>query len=625
MSRRVAGIVALVAGAWASALFLGYGQSIDLGPLHISSRNPTRPLWVFIIAVVAYVWASGSIGLKRDSRRVRSTVRATRRAAFMAYERAERLNAHLLALVLVVATVAVSIYFRESTAGGADAYSYVTQADLWLERVPGLRVEMPIGVAAPWPNAFSTFVPFGYRATTDGRAVVPVTAPGLSLMMASFKAVGGHCAMFIVVPLTAGLLVWATFEIGRRLGSDALGLGAAWLTATSPTFLMFSHQIMSDVPAAAFWALTVSFVLRRSMLAIFAAGLSASAALLVRSNLLIIAAAVLTWIVWREIRSRRPLGWIAPLAFAAGLIPCIVAIALINQSLYGAASASGYGSVSALFSTANIAINLRHYAGWIAHTQTPLTLAGLLALLVPVRWLWPAPVARSGAALLAVVALSVLAVYIAYITFDEWWYLRFLLPAWPAVFIGTVALLRVPAVAFPRAVWVRILVTAVVFALGIRGLQQAKALGVYPPNEGERRYATIAELVQHVTEPTAAIVTTAHVGPLRYYAGRLTVRYDVMDPAWLDRAVEWLRAQGRHPYILLEEQEVEEFRTRFAARNRLGRLEMSPVLVYEAYQIPGRVYLYDPLNPSAKTWQPDPIPNPQPRCPEKGDSPHFLE
>ena len=624
MTRKVVGLVALASGAWALALYLGYGQSIDLGPIHISSRNPSRPFWIFLVALAAYLWVSGRSALKADGRRMVSALPAIGNAAVGIFERAEQLNLHLVSLIVVIGTVAVCIHFRESTAGGSDAYSYVTQADLWLERTPGLRVEMPIAAAAPWPDAFSAFVPFGYRATADRRAIVPVTAPGLSLLMAVFKASAGHCAMFIVVPLTAGLLVWSTFHIGRQLGSDALGLGAAWLTATSPTFLMFGRAIMSDVPSAAFWALAIALVLRRSIRAAILAGLSASVALLIRSNLLAVALVLLVWIVSREVLSRRTRGWMVPIGFAVGLLPAIISIAAINHWLYGSASASGYGSLSGLFSTANIPVNIRHYTTWLADTQTPLALAGMVALLVPVRWLWPASPARIGAALLGGVTLAIFAVYIAYISFEEWWYLRFLLPAWPAMFIGTVALLRAPVVAYPRAGWLRIVVVVAVVALGVRGIQQARALGVYPPNEGERRYATIAELVQRVTEPDAAIVTTAHVGPLRYYAGRLTMRYDILDRASLDTAVEWLRAQGRHPYILLEEQEVEEFRTRFGGRSRLGQLELSPILVYEAYQIRGRVYLYDPLNPSATTWQPDPIPNPQPRCPEKGDSPHFA-
>ena len=93
------------------------------------------------------------------------------------------------------------------------------------------------------------------------------------------------------------------------------------------------------------------------------------------------------------------------------------------------------------------------------------------------------------------------------------------------------------------------------------------------------------------------------------------MRFDLLDEAWLDRAVAWLTAQGRHPYFLIEDWERPIFEKRFAAMNALGRLSMSPVLAYRAYQIPGTVYLFDPSRPSAATLEPAPIRSPQPRCP----------
>ena len=79
--------------------------------------------------------------------------------------------------------------------------------------------------------------------------------------MAAAKAIAGHCAMFLVTPLSGALLVWITFAIGRRLDSDALGLAAAWLVATSPAVLAMLVSPMSDVPAAAFWAVAIYFTL----------------------------------------------------------------------------------------------------------------------------------------------------------------------------------------------------------------------------------------------------------------------------------------------------------------------------------------------------------------------------
>ena len=100
-----------------------------------------------------------------------------------------------------------------------------------------------------------------------------------------------------------------------------------------------------------------------------------------------------------------------------------------------------------------------------------------------------------------------------------------------------------------------------------------------------------------------------------YYAGRDTMRFDLLNEEWLDRAVAWLTEQGRHPYILIEDWERPIFEKRFAAMNSLGRLELSPLLAYRAYGIPGTVYLFDPARPAADTLAPAPIRSPQPRGP----------
>jgi hypothetical protein len=591
----------------------------SIAGVRVSSRNPFRPFLISAVAVAAYGAVSGRTKLGEDAGWLRG---AGRRLAALGAEgvrlaEAQRHPAPLAALIAVGA-VAVSLSFRESTAGGSDAFSYVTQADLWLSRTPRLRIEMPIAAAAPWPSALETFTPFGYRMTSDRQAVVPVTPPGLPLLMAAFARIAGHCAMSWVVPLTGGVLVWSTFLIGRRLGSDGVGLGGAWLVATSPTVLAMSRSIMSDVPAAAFWAVATAASLRPSVTAAFAAGLAASAGLMIRLNLLPLGAVLTGWMIWSAL-SARPRRWTRIAAFAAGLLPGCMAMAFINRWLYGSPAASGYGNLGSLFAAHNIAVNLRHYATWLSETQTPLALAGLAALLLPWPRIWPSRDARAAVRLLAVIVVTVFAIYAAYTPFQEWWYLRFLLPAWPAIFIGTAALI----LGLTRGTRTagRGAAAIVLLALGILGIRSARELGVYPPGEGERRYATIAGLVAEVTPPSAVVVTTSHVGTLRYYGGRLTVRYDVLDPGWLDRALDWFERQGRRPYILLEEQELQEFRDRFRASSQIAWLEMTPVLVYEAHRIAGRVFLFDPRHAKAAAWQPPPIQDPQPRCPVPAATP----
>ncbi len=618
--RLLFGIATLAVGFWALALYAGYGQSLTIGPWRLSSRNYTGPLWLCAAGAIGYASVSGAAGLRRDAARLKAIAHAATHAVISGYTSGEaRADARILALVIAIASIGVALAYRESTAGGSDSFSYVTQADLWFSGAPRLRIEMPIAAAAPWPNAIATLTPFGYRSTDDRRGVVPVTAPGLPLLMALFKVAGGHCAMFWVVPLTGGLLVWATFLLGRQIVSDAVGLASAWLVATSPTFLSMSKSVMSDVPAASFWALATALILRGTPGAALCAGLSASAAVLVRTNLLPLTFVLGGWLLVHSRKVDPDRRAARAIAYAVGALPGCVAVFGLNRWVYGSSVSSGYGDVGSLFSWSHVPTNIGHFALWLSDTQTPLALVGAIALVIPTLHIWATARAVSAARLLALVMLLVLVMYAAYTPFQDWWYLRFLLPAWPAIFVGTSAL--VMAFTKGRDAWARALAVLILAGLGLRGVADARRLGVYPPGEGERRYATIAALVARVTDPSSVIVTTSHVGTLRYYGGRLTVRYDNLDPAWLDRALAWFEGQGRHPYILLEEEEVTEFRTRFGGGSRTGMLELDPMLTYEAHQIAGRVYLFDPRTsadprtPAPTIWEPEPIQDPQPRCP----------
>ena len=325
------------------------------------------------------------------------------------------------------------------TASAADAYAYVSQADLWLEGRQ--RVAMPIAGTAPWPNALETLTPFGYRPAPDRTAIVPVTPPGLSLAMAALGGLFGHCAKFWMAPVCGGLLVWAAFLVGRRVGSEWMALGAAWMVATSPVVLSMAKSTMSDVPAAACWALAIAAVLagaerpesgrRRAT----AAGAFASLAILVRPNLAPLAVVLATWLSCQPaptLRSRVA----RTAAFCAAVVPGAVAIAWFNTVLYGAATSSGYGSLEQLFSWTHVPTNARRYFGWLLATHTVLAPLGLLTLAAPVARFWPLPCGRRGAVLLALTCACACLLYLPYTPFDTWWFLRFLLPGWTGLGVG---------------------------------------------------------------------------------------------------------------------------------------------------------------------------------------------
>ena len=109
---------------------------------------------------------------------------------------------------------------------------------------------------------------------------------------------------------------------------------------------------------------------------------------------------------------------------------------------------------------------------------------------------------------------------------------------------------------------------------------------------GDRRYVNVARFVAEHTDPNAVIFSRQHSGSLRLYAGRLTLRWDVLDAPWLDGAVAYLQSVGRRPYFVLEGDEAEEFKARFAGSSTLGALAWRPM----AQLSTPPVFVYDPID-----------------------------
>ena len=516
-------------------------------------------------------------------------------------------------------------------AAGADAYGYVSQADLW--RRGNLFIDQRFSADVPWPLARWTFAPLGYRPEPDGFRIVPTYSPGLPMLMAIAKAMAGHCAIFWIVPLAGGALTFATYWIGRRIGRPWVGLGAAWLVATSPAMLFMLMAPMSDVPAAAAWAIAVACSLTetplcdrlslrslrplRSLLIALAAGIAVAIAILIRPNLVPLAAILGLWFAFepngREkrkatlsfpLRSSRPLRSFVMFGVTASL--GAIGVAIINARLYGLPLASGYGDLSDAYSWSYLVPNLKRYGEWLVTAETPLAVAGLACLFVPWRVLWPTRESRRARWLLASVAAGVWMSYLIYVPWDAWWYLRFLLPAWPMMAIGAASLLgalyrlqprrtqrpQSPqrrdsfAVLAPFAFGVlRVAVVCAVLAFGIVSVRRAVRLDVFKEQSGEAKYVEAARAVESITSPDDVIISGQFSGSLRYYAGRLTLRWDWLDPQWLDRAVEWLDARGHHVYILLEAPEVDPFLARFGATSAIGRLNWVPLVTFRGRSI----------------------------------------
>jgi len=476
------------------------------------------------------------------------------------------------AAAVALASSGIAIWFGVQAAGGADAYGYVSEAAQWLRH--SLVSDDPLAAVAPQLGA--AVAPAGYTLAPGGHGLVAVYPPGLPLTMAFAQWVGGAEAVFLVVPVLAGVAVWFTYVAGARAVSDRVGLVAAIVLACSPLFFLQSFEPMSDVPAVAWWTAAWAMSMSAGSRSAFGAGVAAAAAILTRPNLAPLAPIVAASVALSAPRLRRLA------AFAGPVVAGCLLVAAFNAALYGSPVLSGYGPLGALFSWANGGPNIRAYARWMNDLYSP---AILLALAAP--WLYRRGVVWLMLAFAAGVALS----YLFYVPFGDWPFARFLLPAVPLLLVMTSAAVvsgieRLPSTFRSSA--------AIVCAalLAARGVDVANRLHVFDIAAAEQRYATIGEYVGRTLPPNAVVVASIHSGSVRRYGHRLTLRWDALPPDGLDRAIALLRDRGYAPYLLLEDWEEPLYRDHFGRANTFGALDWPAAIEYP-WSGRARVYAID--------------------------------
>jgi len=488
--------------------------------------------------------------------------------------------------LLATAVLYAGVHWGTTVAGGADPYGYLTEAGLLAQG--RLTVQQPVILQSPWPGPNGTWAPIGYTERARQRdAIAPVYAPGLPLLMAILQALFGYCAAFWVVPICGAAAVWLTYALGRQLfGRPGIALWGALLVSTSPTFLFQLMNPMSDVPVTAAWALALVLALAEWPLA---AGLAAAAAIAIRPNLVPLALSLVAWTALRDVRSRRTTGSFGTRAFrfALGLAPAVIGIAWLNARIYGSVLASGYGPLEDLYSWRYVWTNVSQFASWASQTDTPVVALAALFFVAPAAF--PAARIAFPRALLGAFTASVILSYLFYLPFDAWWYLRFLLPMWPIVMLLTAAALEAIVRRWLSRVY-RLAIAAAAVALASHGVITAANRGAFELWSAESRYIDVARFIGASTDPAAVFFSWQHTGSIRLYADRLTLHFGRLDRHWLDRAVDHLQAAGRHPYFVLDGHEIEPFRRRFAADNRLGALDWDPAAVFEEPY----VAIYDP-------------------------------
>lgn len=558
-------IVAAAAAAWfvAAAVLVSGGISFRVAGILIRSHSALIPILVAtaltLIAVVRRTEARAALAWWWNAIEHRSAIGAAGLAAL---------------------AVAIGLQWGTFVAGGSDSYCYLNQAELFARgQVHDFE---PFGADPAWPGTPGAFVPAGHSPVPSrAGAMAPICPAGYPVLLAAAKLVAGRTGMFWVTPLMGGLAVWLTFVLGRRIGGGAAGLLAALLLTTSPIFIFQVVQPMNDVPATALWCAALVAASRvagsrdPAYTSVVLAGLATGAALTIRPNLLPLAAVIGLWTMWRG----RP-AVSAGLSFATAAAPGMLFVLAAQNAMYGSPFRSGYGDLGALFSSAHVLPNLTRYSYWVLDVHTPLLLAAVIAPL-----LLSGPLRRTALWLLAF-ALAVIACYLPYVVFNDWWYQRFVLPALPPLFaltsVGMVwTLMRLaPAtrcIAF----------AGVCAALSLVYLHRAVERDAFRLRQHEHRFRAAGEHVATLPE-NAAIITGHQTGSVRFYSGRSTAGWGDITPGRLNDAIDYLRRLGRKPYLLFEAWEEPNFRARFSS-DPLGSLAWPP-----AIEIDRTVRIYDP-------------------------------
>ena len=533
------------AAVLAVAVWWTGGFSVRIAGVQVRSRTWVRP------AIVALAGAALLIWLER-ARVAGALVRASRASASPWLARA------MVGLAMAW-TLSAGIVFGTYASGGADSYGYSSQARLLAHG--RLTDTVPIRRAFTWPDAEMTLTPLGYTRGQSPGVIAPRYPPGFPLLMAPLTVIS-ESAIYFVVPVFGLLAVWGTYRLGVRLGDRLAGAFAAVALSLSPTFLFQVMQPMSDVPAAACWLLALLAAANRSPAAAVAAGALTSVAILIRPNLAPLAALVSVPLVLGGTHGRAQ----RALLFAAAVTPGLVLLGWIQDVRYGSPLASGYGTLKDGFAPSNVPENLARYPRWLTETHTWFIWLSALAPL----WIARRAADRLLAWTAAALAAAVWAAYLPYVYFqpNEWFYTRFLLPAIPVMLLFAMAvalwpLRRLPAAARAPAI------AGLLLALLAAEFHIARTRGAFEIRFQERKYPLAGAFVRDRLPATSFILAGQHSGSIRYYADRPTLRWDLLTPDRLDRAVSTLRAEGFEPFVVVDAGgEDEAFRRRFGEANQ---------------------------------------------------------
>lgn len=401
--------------------------------------------------------------------------------------------------------------------GGADQSGYFNLARALTEgrlHVPARTLEgLPVSELPDF-----SYMPLGFRPTGDGLTLTPTYPVGLPAFFAAFAVpFGWTLGPHLVMVLHALAGVWLAYALCRQAGtSAATALLGSLLLATSPLYVQFSVQAMSDMPALVWCALVLWLAGLRSIRTALLAGAAMGVAVLIRpSNVLVLLpVAFALGTSWRR--------WVA---LGIGGAPFAVVSCLYNVAAYGRPLSTGYGDVSGLFSLQWVPETLVHYARWLPVVLSPLV---VLVLLFPVCFKDHRRTFLVHGAWIAVLW-GFYAFY--YHTHELWWYLRFILPAFPSAIVA-ILLVGEKWLAHRARRTRNIVVAVAALGVAVNGYAWGKHFLVRFTGQGERIYLAAIQVARQDVPPDGIIFAMQASGALFYGTPHAILRWDTIEDSW---------------------------------------------------------------------------------------------
>ena len=427
-------------------------------------------------------------------------------------------------LTLLVSMVGYTVYqFAQPFAGGADYSGYVHNSELILKRQMTEEVRLIADIPFEELNQH-VYQPLSFVINADDKTLSPRYPFGYPIVIAAFRLIAGNeLGILISLIAIACLTLVALFLLSRKLGLAPIWATLACITfAASPLFMVMSLNPMSDMLSTALSICCVLFAInsKTNKWHALLLGLCFSLNVLTRTPNILIALPI-GIVLFSKLKL--PKWWLLTVLSA---LPGLALFFWINNRLFGSPFSSGYSEIGELFKLEFFLENMPYIAKWLTKLYSPIIPIAFLSSLFILRlpnnreltlWAW---------------ALPFLLFYGLYFhTNGAWWFLRFILPAIPAIIVGALIATQkatsyiasktdLPWIPFATCI-------AIGLYIGISGVNAGSALIAYERRE-QNWNKMLAYWVEANTTENDIFVCSETSGCLFYYSRSPIIRYEYL-------------------------------------------------------------------------------------------------